>query len=106
VGADGIATLTATAAAGYRFVNWSGSIATTANPTVQMYGVQNITADFEPVTNAVPGNWTVMQIATGATGYGISSLGQVAGEANGGYPYRFGGGRTAALGSGQARRRR
>ena len=80
VDVGGTATLTATAATGYRFVNWSGSITTTANPTsVQMYNFQTVTANFLPVTNAVPGNWSVMQIATNATGWSINSFGQVAG---------------------------
>ncbi len=65
VDAGGTATLTATAANGYRFVNWSGSITTSANPTsVQLNYSQFITANFLPVTNAVPGNWSVTPIAT------------------------------------------
>jgi hypothetical protein len=88
VDANGTATLTATAAAGYRFVNWSGSIATSTNPTfVPMSYAQTITANFVPVTNTLPGNWSVRQIVTGgATGWSLNSFGQVAGQSNG-FPF-------------------
>jgi hypothetical protein len=83
-------TLTATPAAGYRFVNWSGPITTSDNPTsVQVnYVTQTITANFVPMTNAVPGSWSVTKIATYfAVGYSINSFGQVAGDSNFGHPF-------------------
>ena len=66
----GTAILTATAATGYRFVNWSGSISTSVNPTSVPIGYsQTITANFEPVTNAAPGNWSVTLLLGRASGY-------------------------------------
>src|SRR5262249_39818678 len=78
VDANGSATLTATPAAGYRFVNWSGFSTSTANPfSVQMNYTQFWTANFTPVTNPITGNWSVMTITNSGFGSGLNSFGQV-----------------------------
>jgi large repetitive protein len=75
------ATLTAVAATGYRFVNWSGNASGSASPVfVVMYGAEVVTANFEPVTNPVTGSWSVVQVAANSTGYGINSFGEVVGQ--------------------------
>ena len=81
VDAGGAATLTATAATGYRFVNWSGSTFSSANPvSFQLNSPQTITANFTPVTNATPGNWSAMLIVAGGIGCAINSFGEVVGQ--------------------------
>jgi Divergent InlB B-repeat domain/Putative Ig domain len=83
VDSGGTAALTATAAAGYQFVAWSGSLGST-NPVV--VGANNsltVTATFEPLTSTVTGNWSVTQIVTYADALGVNALnsyGEVVGE--------------------------
>ena len=80
-------TLTATPASGYRFVDWSITYNSlvSANPTTMtVYNPITATADFAPLTNALPGNYTVSQVTSNGTSAGINAFGQVAGS---GYSY-------------------
>jgi hypothetical protein len=87
INAGGSATITATAATGYRFVGWTGNgyssgLPTTSSGTVSpVYGTSTATAVFAPVTNALPTNYTVLPIVSNAGTTGpkpINSSGQVA----------------------------
>jgi hypothetical protein len=82
--------IAATPASGYRFVDWTGIAVTPpgSNPgTVTLsYGSQTASANFAPITNALPANYTVTPIATGwgaASGpKAINSFGQVTGRSS------------------------
>lgn len=76
-------TLTATPASSYRFVDWSGlpNGPSGANPaTTAVYGPITAIADFAPLTNALPSNYTLTQVTSWGTSAGINIFGQVAGR--------------------------
>lgn len=79
-GAGTSATMTATPAAAYRFVYWTGGSYTTANPAqVTVNGPLAMTADFASLTNALPGSYALTQVTTSARATGLNAFGQVAG---------------------------
>jgi len=80
------ATLTATPAAGYRLVNWTGSItATAASVTTTVNSPLSMQANFALVTAAVPNSYQVSQIASHATASlarPINNFGQITGTSS------------------------
>jgi probable HAF family extracellular repeat protein len=72
------ATITAVPASGYQFANWNFN--SSVNPTlaVNVSSAQTVTANFRPITSAVPGNYNVTQILNGTTA-AINNSGQVVG---------------------------
>jgi pectate lyase len=70
-----VVTLTANAGAGFRFVDWSGNLAGTANPaTIVMNANKNVVANFAPVT----GNPNFGLFGFAATGPGTTGGGNLA----------------------------
>ncbi|HYL77970.1 MAG TPA: hypothetical protein VEU96_27400 [Bryobacteraceae bacterium] len=85
-GAGTEATISATPATGYQFINWAfdrGNPPFTGNPaTINMNAPRTAVANFRPITTAPPNRYTVVPLAAGAYLYGqnqMNDFGQVVG---------------------------
>jgi hypothetical protein len=78
------ANLTATPAAGYRFLEWYGLGISTPVASVVIYQSQSIKADFAPLGATPPNNYRATLIASGnlAQVWPLNSFGQVVGSSN------------------------
>ncbi len=97
--------LTATAASGYSFVNWSGDVSGSTNPqTVNMTAAHTVTANFQPVPSGVSGGtgtafvtgysvngravrndfggWVGMKVTVGAAVLSVNSVGRICAPGN------------------------
>jgi hypothetical protein len=88
--ANSVATVTASPANGYRFLNWTGAMAISGptSATVTMTGPQTVTANFGLIPPPGPGTFTATLIMSNITAAGkaINNFGQVIGL--GGSPQR------------------